>query len=541
MSFSTPDSYLEERTVQPLSITPGATALAVFIGYTRKAVDTDGNDLTDVLTPVNSLLDYEAYFGGAECAGFDVLIDANGSAARVSAAGTRHYLYQSIDLYFRNGGGSCFILSIGSSLDPVTRKDFERGLAVLKNDDRPTLIVLVDAVNLGDADYYMLCNSALEQCSELKDRFVILDVKNNDVTTFRKGIGTANLSYGAAYYPYLNTTSVTPCDESLVSVRHGYGLFEKENCIRIRYAGRPGEGAAISITEAGDDREDTPDVSVVDNSISLVVAPGTGSAPGAIIDAWKRVSDPGKFDIGIAGTGQDFLARQQAEFVFDEEIAKLADNRIKIDNPSVYASVVSALHQRTTALPPGCVVAAAYSKTDSASGPWKAPANIVINDVTGPVLEINHSGQEFLNDSPDGKSVNALRSFVNRGTLIWGTRTLDGNSNEWRYIPVRRLFIKVESDIRRATAFAVFEPNNSFTWLKIRTMLIGYLDELWSAGALNGATAEEAYFIRLGLGETMNDEDIRAGRLHISVGIAAVRPAEFVVMTITHNLHGHDG
>ena len=541
MSFSTPDSYFEEQTVQSLSITPGATALAVFIGYTRKAVDTDGNALTNVLTPVGSLLDYEAYFGGVECAGFDVLIDVDGNAAHVSATGTRSHLYQSIDLYFRNGGGSCFILSIGSSRDPVIREDFERGLAVLKNDDRPTLIVLVDAVNLGNADYYMLCNSALEQCSELKDRFVILDVKNNDITAFRNGIGIANLSYGAAYYPYLNTTSVTPCDETLVSVRHGYGLFEKENCIRISYAGRPGEGAAISIDEAENDQEDTPHVSVAGNRISLLVDPGTGSAPAAIIDAWKRVSEPGKFAVGIAGTGQDSLVRQQADLVFDEEIATLADNRIKIDNPSVYASVVGALHQRKTTVPPGCVVAAAYSKTDIASGPWKAPANIVIDDVIGPVLEINNSGQEFLNDSPDGKSINALRSFVNRGTLIWGTRTLDGNSNEWRYIPVRRLFIKVESDIRRATAFAVFEPNNSFTWLKIRTMLIGYLDELWSAGALNGTTAEEAYFIRLGLGETMDDEDVKEGRLHISVGIAAVTPAEFVVLTITHNLQGYDG
>ena len=498
MSFSTPDSYLEEQTVQPLTITPGTTALAVFIGYTRKAVDTDGNDLTDVLTPVGSLPDYEAYFGGVECAGLDVLIDAGGNVSNVSAAATRHYLHQSIDSYFRNGGGSCFILSIGSSSDPLTRKDFERGLAVLKNDDRPTLIVLADAVNLGDADYYMLCDAALEQCSELKDRFVILDVINNDVTSFRNGIGIANLSYGAAYYPYLNTTSVTPCDETLVSVRHGYGLFEKENCIRISYAGRPGEGAAISITEAADDREDTPYVSVVDNNIALVVDPGTGSAPDAVIDAWKRVSEPGKFAIGVAGTGQVSLVQQQAEFVFDEEIAKLADNRIKIDNPSVYANIVSTLHRRKTTLPPACAVAAAYSKTDIASGPWKAPANIVIDDVTGPVLEINNAGQEFLNNSADGKSVNALRSFLNKGTLIWGARTLDGNSNEWRYIPVRRLFIKVESDIRRATAFAVFEPNNAFTWLKIKTMLIGYLDELWSAGALNGTTAEEGLFHQVG-------------------------------------------
>ena len=541
MSFSTPDSYLEEQTVRPLSISPGATALPVFIGYTRKAIDTNGNDLTDVPTPIGSLLDYEAYFGSVEAAGWDVQIDANGNVSGVGAATTRHYLFNSVDLYFRNGGGSCFILSIGRYSDPVTRKDFDRGLSILKHDDRPTLMVLADAVNLGDADYYMLARSALQQCSELKDRFAILDVKANDVATFRTGIGNANLSYGAAYYPYLNTTSGYPYDESRVSVKHGYGLFEIEDCIRICYDGRPGEGATISIAEAAPDQADIPHVSVAGNNISLVVETGAGSPPAAVLDAWKRISDPGKFDMTVAGTGLVLLAQQQAEFAFDEEIARLGHGRIKIDNPSVYGNVVNALDQQRMSLPPSGVVAAAYSKTDIASGPWKAPANIVINDVTGPVVDINNTGQEYLNNSPDGKSINALRSFVNKGTLIWGARTLAGNSNEWRYIPVRRLFIKVESDIRRATAFSVFEPNNSFTWLKIRTMLIGYLDELWSAGALNGAIAEEAYFIRLGLGETMDDEDIRAGRLHISVGIAAARPAEFVVMTITHTLQGPDG
>ena len=541
MSFSTPDSYLEEQTVRPLSISPGATALAVFIGYTRKAIDAHGNDLTDVPTPVGSLLDYEAYFGSVEPAGWDVQIDANGTATSVGPAAVRHYLYHSVDLYFRNGGGSCFILSVGSYSDPASRKDFDRGLSILKHDDRPTLLVLADAVNLSDTDYYQLARSALRQCRELQDRFAILDVKDNDVATFRNSIGGANLSYGAAYYPYLNTTSGYPYDESRVSVKHGYGLFEIENCIRISYDGRPGEGATIGIAEAAPGQVDIPHVSVAGNSISLVVDTGAGSLPAAVLDAWKRIPDPGKFGMTVAGTGQVLLARQQAEFAFDEEIARLGDGRIKIDSPSIYDNVVSALEQQKMSLPPSGAVAAAYSKTDIASGPWKAPANIVISDVTGPVVDINNSGQEYLNNSPDGKSINALRSFVNQGTLIWGARTLDGNSTEWRYIPVRRLFIKVESDIKRATAFSVFEPNNSFTWLKIRTMLIGYLDELWSAGALNGAIAEEAYFIRLGLGETMDDEDIRAGRLHISVGIAAARPAEFVVMTITHILQDPDG
>ena len=536
MSFSTPNSYLEEQTVQPLSVDSGATALPVFIGYTEKAVDIHGNSLTNVLTPVGSLLDYESYFGGAKYHNPEVYVDIEGKVVKITDTEVSNHLYRSIDLYFRNEGGNCYILSAGNYSAEISIDHFVNALSVLKNEEGPTLIVLTDAVNLSDADYYTLCKSALAQCNELKDRFVILDVKNNDVTAFRDNIGTDNLSYGAAYYPYLNTALSNPYDELKVSVRHSYGLYEKENSIRVTCAGPSDAGAAITVTDTVSGQTDMPSVSVYENNITLVVGRGSGSAPSAIIDAWEKVVERGNFHVEVAGTGSVFLSQQGAEFKYNQELAKLGEDRIKIDNPPVYDNVVTALSQDKLILPPSSVVAAAYSKTDIGSGPWKAPANVIISDVTGPVERINNAGQESLNVSPDGKSINAVRSFTNQGTLIWGARTLDGNSKEWRYISVRRLFIKVESDVRRSTAFSVFEPNNAFTWLKIKTMLIAYLDELWSAGALNGSTAEEAYFVRVGLGETMDDRDILEGRLNISVGIAAVRPAEFVAMTITHVL-----
>ncbi len=536
MSFSTPNSYLEEQTVQPLSIDSGATALPVFIGYTEKAIDIHGNNLTNVLTPVGSLLDYESYFGGAKYHNAEVCVDLEGTVVKITGTETSNHLYRSIDLYFRNGGGNCYILSVGSYSASISMDHFVNALSVLKNEEGPTLIVLTDAVNLSDADYYTLCKSALAQCNELKNRFVILDVQNNDVTAFRKHIGVDNLSYGSAYYPYLNTTFSHPHDEMQVSVRHSYGLFEKRNNIRVTYAGPSSAGATITITDTVGGQTDIPSIRVDENNITLAVGTGSGSAPSTIIEAWQKVGERGNFHIEVAGTGSVFLSQQVADFKYDQELAKLGEVRIKIDNPPVYDNVVSALSQDKLILPPSGVVAAAYSKTDIGSGPWKAPANVIISDVTGPVEHINNADQESLNVSPDGKSINAVRSFTNKGTLIWGARTLDGNSKEWRYISVRRLFIKVESDVRRSTAFSVFEPNNAFTWLKIKTMLIAYLDELWSVGALNGSTAEEAYFVRAGLGETMDDRDILEGRLNISVGIAAVRPAEFVAMTITHLL-----
>ena len=536
MSFSTPNSYLEEQTVQPLSIDSGATALPVFIGYTEKAVDIHGNNLTNVLTPVGSLRDYESYFGGARCHNAEVHVDIEGKVVKITAAETFRHLYQSIDLYFRNGGGNCYILSVGNYPASISIDHFVNALSVLQNEEGPTLIILADAVNLSDADYYTLCKSALAQCNELKDRFAILDVKDNDVTAFRKNIGVDNLGYGSAYYPYLNTTFSHPHDEMQVSVRHGYGLFEKRNSIRVTYAGPSSDGATITITDIAGGQTDIPFISVDGNNISLAVGGGSGSAPSAVIDAWGRVVDHGKFQIELAGTGSAFLPQQVADFKYDQELAKLGEDRIKVDSPSTYQNVIAAINQEKVILPPSSAAAAVYSKTDIASGPWQAPANVVISDITGPVEHINNAGQESLNVSPDGKSVNAVRSFTNRGTFIWGARTLEGNSKEWRYISVRRLFIKVESDVRRSTAFSVFEPNNAFTWLKVKTMLIAYLDELWSVGALSGSTAEEAYFVRAGLGETMDDRDILEGRLNISVGIAAVRPAEFVAMTITHVL-----
>ena len=442
MSFGTPYSYLEEQTVQPLSVNAGATALPVFVGYTEQAIDARGTDLTNILTPVGSMLDYRAYFGGAAPAVGGVTIDADGNVAGIAEQPVSSYLYQSIDLYFRNGGGNCCILSVGDYGSPVAPGHFENALSILKGEEAPTLLVFTDALLLNDADYYALCRAALAQCSELGDRFAILDVKDNDIAAFRDNIGDANLGYGAAYYPYLNTTLVRPYDES-----------------------------RLTVTGAG-----------------------------------------------------------------GRQAVRLGDDGVRIDKPSIHAGIVSELNRRKTVLPPGAAVAAAFQKADNASGPWKAPANIALKDVTGPSVPVNHASQETLNVSPDGKSINAIRSFTNRGTLIWGARTLDGNSNDWRYVPVRRLFIKVESEVRKSTAFAVFEPNNSFTWLKIKTMLIAYLEELWSAGALNGATADEAYFVRAGLGETMDEKDIEEGRLHVSVGIAAARPAEFVVITITHIL-----
>ena len=168
---------------------------------------------------------------------------------------------------------------------------------------------------------------------------------------------------------------------------------------------------------------------------------------------------------------------------------------------------------------------------------WKAPANVSLSAVIGPVLKITQDDQENLNVDPTaGKSINAIRAFTGKGTLVWGARTLAGNDNEWRYVNVRRLFNMIEESTQKATAFAVFEANDATTWLKVKAMIESFLYGLWEQGALAGPTPEAAYFVNVGLGKTMTNQDVLEGRMIVEIGVAAVRPAEFIVLRFTHKM-----
>jgi phage tail sheath protein FI len=188
-------------------------------------------------------------------------------------------------------------------------------------------------------------------------------------------------------------------------------------------------------------------------------------------------------------------------------------------------------------LPPSAAIAGVYARVDRERGVWKAPANVGLVSVAGPVTNITDAQQAALNvDAVAGKSINTIRSFAGRGTLVWGARTLAGNDNEWRYVNVRRLCIMIETSIRKSTVYVVFEPNDANTWLKLKAMLEGYLLGLWRRGALQGAKPGQAFFVNVGLGRMMSAQDVLDGRLIVEIGIAAVRPAEFIVLRITHQL-----
>ena len=207
-----------------------------------------------------------------------------------------------------------------------------------------------------------------------------------------------------------------------------------------------------------------------------------------------------------------------------------------LDN-ATYNKILSEISNLSITLPPSSAIAGIYARVDADRGVWKAPANVSLNYVISPTVKITNTTQDGLNvDTIAGKSINAIRTFTGKGILVWGSRTLAGNDNEWRYVPVRRFFNMAEESIKKATEQFVFEPNDANTWVRVRAMIENFLILQWRAGALAGAKPDQAFYVRVGLGQTMSAIDILEGRMIIEIGMAVVRPAEFIILRFSHKM-----
>jgi phage tail sheath protein FI len=445
-----------------------STAIPIFIGYTEKALDADGNSLTNKPTKIFSLLEYVENFGKAfNEEKITVTVQKKTTASIVTSvlAGAAiadisdHNMYYSLRHYFDNGGGPCYILSVGALGVDGTIKDteLEAGLNIAAAYDEPTIIIFPEGPSLGEDKYYALIDKAIEQCARLQDRFTLVDV-----------IGTTNTTTGNIS----NFRNITP---------HTTG-FKKNNSLNYAAAYYPN----LVTTYAYQYAEDKVDVTI-----------STDGTPAAAV--------------------------------------KL--NTLKDTDKATYYKALDAIGKITLTLPPSAAIAGVYAKVDGERGVWKAPANVSLSSVADLTDVVTDQEQESMNiDADTGKSVNAIRSFSGKGILVWGARTLDGNSNEWRYISVRRFFIMVEESVKKATAPFVFEPNDANTWIRIRAMIENYLTLLWRQGALAGAKPEHAFFVKVGLGQTMSAIDILEGRLIVEIGMAAVRPAEFIILRFSHKM-----
>ncbi|MBX2826894.1 MAG: phage tail sheath subtilisin-like domain-containing protein [Flavobacteriaceae bacterium] len=199
----------------------------------------------------------------------------------------------------------------------------------------------------------------------------------------------------------------------------------------------------------------------------------------------------------------------------------------------VYPTILAGLNNTMNTVPPSGAMVGIYANVDATRGVWKAPGNVSVNGIIGLTDDITDKEQENMNIHESGKSINAIRKFTGKGLLVWGVRTLDGNSNDWRYINVRRLANMIEESAKKACMNFVFEPNVKQTWVNVKGMIENYLTTLWSDGALAGAKAEDAFFVSVGLNETMTADDINNGRLIVKIGYAPSRPAEFIILEFT--------
>jgi uncharacterized protein len=219
----------------------------------------------------------------------------------------------------------------------------------------------------------------------------------------------------------------------------------------------------------------------------------------------------------------DVLAQRA---LYDSKYAALYYPRVRI---------FDTLENRLVDAPPSGHIAGVYARTDSEVGVHKAPANAALRRVNDLQFTIAKGQQDVLNP----RGINAIRAFPGRGIRVWGARTISSDAL-WRYVNVRRLFIFLERSIDEATQYAVFEPNDLPLWNRLKGSVVAFLTTVWRSGALQGATEAEAFFVKVGLGQSMIQADIDAGRVIMLIGVAPVKPAEFVIFRIGQKAGGSE-
>lgn len=490
--LKTPGVYIVEKDTGANAIVQVSTAVPVFIGYTEKA-EINGKSFHMKPVHVNSLSEYEIYFGGAPNPIFKIKegeqdnkvdgVSINGKIYILEQnKNTNFLMYNSLKLFFDNGGADCYIISIGQYGESQNNLDlipdsFKKAIDKLAEEEMPTMILMPDSLLLDEEDssYYSVQTYALQHCAKYMNKIVLFDIwggqnelkpeddKNKYVNRFRENIGLENLTYGAAYFPWVQTNIIP-----LASI--GYNYFD------------------LDLLESIILPEHKPILTNLKNS--------------------KDDKEKKYWDSGLKNASKEYKL-----------LRKIISDKINL-------------------LPAAPALAGLYTRTDRARGVWVAPANQNLNSVLAPSIRITHEDQENLNiDAMSGKSINAIRSFKGRGSaVVWGARTLAGNSTDWRYINIRRLFILIEQSVRNSSYSVVFQPNVPITWAIVKGSINSFLSTLWRQGALVGSSTEEAFDVNCGIGTTMTEDDVKSGIMRVQVKVAPSRPAEFIVITFEQKM-----
>lgn len=491
-AMKTPGVYIVEKSAFPNSVVEVATAVPAFIGYTEKAVN--GNkSLLNKPWKISSMAEFRTYFGDAPKPQFSLEEKATENAilfnskSYVPTRKDRFALYYNMLFFYANGGGPCYVVSVGDySAEKVEKDKLEAGIVPLIKEQEPTMLVIPEAVTLETADdCYALQGAMLQHCGyQMRNRVALFDIYNgfkdrkdpdgDVVNKFREAIGSNFLDFSAAYYPWLNTSIVQENELD----------FENLDIEQLK-----------TLLQEESDASTMPDAK-----------------------------------------------KEQVKAYIDQLAAGLPDverstlHKIFSQISPLYREIMKEIRNALNLLPTSAAMAGVYTMVDNTKGVWKAPANVSVATVISPAVNISHEEQEDLNVPLSGKSVNAIRFFTGEGIKVWGARTLDGNSLDWRYINVRRTMIMLEESVRNAAKAYVFDPNVANTWVNVKSMISNFLNGIWKRGGLAGAVPDDAYSVHVGLGETMTPEDILEGIMRVTVLVAIVRPAEFIEITFQQQM-----
>ncbi len=494
-TYKTPGVYIVEQNAFPDSVVAVATAVPAFIGYTGTA-DNEGMPLCNRPWRITSMAEFQNFFGSAPAPLFS-FAEANSPASfpfadkryALERVQGKYLLHDSMQLFFLNGGGACYIVSVGSYGDAVDAEQLKGGIDLLVKEQEPTLLVIPDAVLLVQSDCFAVQQHALDHCGNvMKNRMAILDIFDGyrgqpdsvtgPVAAFRDAIGNSFLDYAAAYYPWLHTTINRSQDQAYWNLESA-GRTLLQTLLQAEL-----KTSKLSADQAAQ----------LQNAIEGIVQ--TDAAP-------------------------------QNKTTWHNTLLALSP---------LYSTLLTEMTNQLNLLPPSAAMAGVYTMVDNTRGVWKAPANVSLNAVVAPAVNLSHDDQENLNAPIDGKSINAIRTFVGEGVLVWGARTLDGNNQEWRYINVRRTIIMIEESVRLAAKAYVFEPNVAATWINVKSMIDNFLNGLWRQGGLAGDKPEVAFAVSVGLDKTMTAQDILDGIMRVTVMVALTRPAEFIVINFEQQM-----
>lgn len=518
LSSQTPGVYIDEINAFPNSVVEVATAVPAFIGYTPRA-SYEGKSYLNQPVQITSFNQFKAFFlnpnlpaPAPPASQYDpqyyitkqkkkpekgVSYEINGDIYTVEPdPGTIYYLYNSIRLFFENGGGTAYVVSVGSYGAPtkspispgddivnpnVKLSDLLAGIALLKQIPAVTMYVAPEATLLSTDDNSTLMEAMLLQSGDMATAVSIFDIKGGhapdpilytqDIQTFRNNTGNNSLKYGTAYYPFLKTT-ITESDEVSYSNLNGGDISGLSDLLNPPAAPNP---VAVQI-------------------LGNIKSPPAGMTTSQLNQALLNASKTYKHLMGI-------------------------------------------VQERINVLPPSGAMAGVYTQVDNTKGVWNAPANVTPVGAVGLTLNINDSMQAGLNvDAVSGKSINCIRAFAGQGILVWGARTLDGNSQDWRYINVRRTVTMIEQSVKLAARTYVFAANDANTWQSVKSMIENFLTNIWKEGALQGAKPDDAFSVAVGLGTTMTAEDILEGTMRVAVKLAVTHPAEFIIIEVEQEM-----